>query len=413
MRLLVIGHTWPEPETTGAGVRMEQLLRAFRTSGYAITFASAAERGPYSMDLDLLDIRSESIKLNDPSFDEFVTRLQPDVVLFDRFMVEEQYGWRVREQCPGAIHVLDTEDLHSLRESRRKAAGKSAPHELSDWLDSDLCKRELASIWRCDLSLLISDYEYTLLREQGIPEDLLELLPFLPTIPEAPQPGFTERRDFIFFGNGKHRPNLDAIRTLSELWKGIKTRLPAASIRIYGAYLPEDIRALHDPSSGFLVEGWVKDAFSQMKTSRVQLAPLNYGAGMKGKVVLAMQAGTPTVTTAIGAEGIGNAMEFPGAIAEAPHTLIDQAVHLYTQQEAWEEARDKAARLLKERFDSTVHIRAFIQKLEKLRDSLEQHRRKNLVGSILRHQSLGASRYLSKYIEQKNKNANPRGNSTK
>ena len=73
--------------------------------------------------------------------------------MFDRFMVEEQFGWRVAEQCPNALRILDTEDLHCLRKGREKAIKDQALFDKS-YLFNDISKREIASIYRCDLSLL-------------------------------------------------------------------------------------------------------------------------------------------------------------------------------------------------------------------------------------------------------------------
>ena len=110
--LLIIGHTFPEPTTTAAGARMLQLIEMFQKNGYAVTFASTASISEKSLDFTALAIPTENLTLNDPSFDVFVSDLRPSIVLFDRFITEEQFGWRVAEFCPAALRVLDTEDLH-------------------------------------------------------------------------------------------------------------------------------------------------------------------------------------------------------------------------------------------------------------------------------------------------------------
>ena len=101
---------------------MLQLINVFRQEGWKITFASAAAASPFMADLKALDVDSAGIELNSGSFDDFAKRLQPSVVLFDRFMTEEQFGWRVAECCPDALRVLDTEDLHCLRSARNRPA---------------------------------------------------------------------------------------------------------------------------------------------------------------------------------------------------------------------------------------------------------------------------------------------------
>ena len=120
-KLLIIGKVWPEPKSSAAGIRMVQLIKLFQGDGWQITFSSSASKSEYSFNLDEIGVSEQSIRMNDSLFDDFVSELQPDVVLFDRFMIEEQFGWRVVENCPDALRILDTIDLHSLRLARQRA----------------------------------------------------------------------------------------------------------------------------------------------------------------------------------------------------------------------------------------------------------------------------------------------------
>jgi len=119
--LLIIGFVWPEPNSTAAGSRMLQLIELFQKNGYAVTLVCAASKSDKSFDLDTLNIQTFDIQLNDSSFDVLVKEMNPDIVMFDRFLTEEQFGWRVAENCPEAIRILDTEDLHFLRSARQIA----------------------------------------------------------------------------------------------------------------------------------------------------------------------------------------------------------------------------------------------------------------------------------------------------
>src|SRR5690349_18155010 len=92
--LLIIGFVWPEPNSSAAGGRMLQLIEQFQRQGYSITFASPAMDSDFMVDLATLNVEKKSIALNCSSFDTFVKELNPSVVLFDRFMIEEQFGWR-------------------------------------------------------------------------------------------------------------------------------------------------------------------------------------------------------------------------------------------------------------------------------------------------------------------------------
>lgn len=334
-QLLIIGHTFPEPTTTGAGTRMMQLVELFLEAGFEITFASTASLTDYSISLPDKGIAIQTIALNSDSFDALVLELQPAIVVYDRFMTEEQFGWRVSECCPNALRILDTEDLHFLRKARQEAIqnGRSASEA---YLYTETAKRELASMLRCDLSLIISEAEKELLRKQfDFPSDLLHYLPFLVNGPTEKESNgllkFEERQHFVTVGNLMHAPNVDSVLQLhTEIWPKIRKQLPSAQLHIYGAYAPKQISQLHNPTSGFLIKGWVENLDQVMQNTRICLAPLRFGAGLKGKIIDAMQHGTPVVTTEIGAEGIHGALPFPGIVANDPDSFVAGAVQLST-----------------------------------------------------------------------------------
>ena len=182
--------------------------------------------------------------MNDSSFDNFIKELNPNVVVFDRFMMEEQFGWRVAEHCSEAIRILDTEDLHSLRKVRQEKIKKEEVFKVEDLLSSDIAKREIASILRCDITLVISSFEIQLLKDVfKIDESLLLYLPFmLNRINEEVKNNwlsFEERNHFVFIGNFFHKPNVDAVLQLKQIWKDIRKQLPKAEVHIYGAYVNE------------------------------------------------------------------------------------------------------------------------------------------------------------------------------
>lgn len=178
-KVLIIGSVWPEPNSSAAGSRMMQLIELFLDKSWEITFASPANNSDFSFDIESLGITKVSIQLNSESFDEFIKNLQPTIVLFDRFLVEEQFGWRVAENCPDSLRILDTEDLHSLRQTRQKAFKEKRNYFYSDLLESDIAKREIASILRCDISLIISSVEMDLLLNTfKIDSSLIYYLPF-------------------------------------------------------------------------------------------------------------------------------------------------------------------------------------------------------------------------------------------
>ncbi|WP_350285899.1 glycosyltransferase [uncultured Croceitalea sp.] len=409
-KALFIGYVWPEPKTTAAGHRMMQLLRAFKVNGFDITFATTATETSYSEPLEDLGIQIKSIVLNASSFDTFVQSLKPNVVVFDRFMVEEQFGWRVAEFAPDALRILNTEDLHSLRNARQDSHKKEETFTNIHWLKHDMTKREVASVYRSDLTLLVSTFEKLLLeKEVHIDSALLYHLPFLydtiETTVREDWSGFKERKDFICFGNGKHAPNVDAIRWLKEvIWPLIRTKLPDAQLHVYGAYLPQYINEMHNVKNGFLVQGWIDDLDTALQKTKVNLAPLRFGAGIKGKLTQAMRNGTPTVTTTIGVEGMLSNLSFSGMIADNAEKFAADAFKLYSNEVIWKDKQNNGTTIINKFYNKEKLTLKFFEILESLMTNLSSHREANFIGNLLQHQSLASTKYMAKWIEEKNKN---------
>lgn len=407
--VLIIGYVWPEPNSSAAGARMLQLIDLFQRQGWQVTYASPAADSDHRADIEALGVTKATIELNSSSFDTFVQHCSPDIVMFDRFMMEEQFGWRVEQQCPQALRLLDTEDLHCLRHARHQAVKQQRPMVQQD-LAGDLAIREVASILRCDLALMISAVEIKLLTDQfKVPEALLHhcrfMLPGIDTETMAQWPEFDQRQHFISIGNFRHAPNWDAVLHLKQtIWPLIRQRLPDAQLHIYGAYPPPKATQLHNPKQGFYVLGWAEDAQAVMRSARVCLAPLRFGAGIKGKLVEAMQSGTPSVTTSIGAEAMHDELPWNGMIEDQPQAFADQAVRLYTDQTVWQMQSARAAVIINRCYDRQAIGESLIERIEQLRPGLEQHRLDNFTGAMLRHHSMKSLQYMSQWIEAKNNN---------
>ena len=381
---------------------MMQLIVLFQEENYQITFASTAAVSERTANLQAQNISAKNIKLNDASFDAFIKELNPEVVLFDRYITEEQFGWRVAENCPNALRVLDTEDLHFLRKAREEAVKNGKPVSEAD-LFSETAKRELASILRCDVSLIISEYEMELLQNTfRITPDVLFYLPFLVEEVCQNNPAFKVRQNFLAIGNLLHAPNVDSVLQLKKLWPAIKKQLPQAELHIYGAYASQQILQLHNVKEGFIVKGWAPDVEGVMKNYRVQLAPLRFGAGLKGKLLDAMRFGLPSITTAIGAEGMHGEHSFGGIIASSSEDFISTAVKLYSEENLWNQAKQNGYEIIAKRFQKNLYSEDFKRQIRSLIINLEQHRQHNFIGQLLQHHSMQSTKYLSRWIEAKN-----------
>ncbi|MEZ8116874.1 glycosyltransferase [Vibrio splendidus] len=406
-KVLAIGYVWPEPNSSAAGSHMMSLLRLFKRQGWSVEFATPAQETEHMIDLSEEGITSQSIQLNCDSFGQYIEELQPDVVMFDRFMMEEQFGWRVEKVCPNAFKLLDTEDLQFLRNARHEAVKKET--ELTKaHLYSDLAKREIAAILRCDLSLIISSYEMELLQSEfNIDPKLLHHLPFmvdLNTLPESTK-SFEERKHFMTIGNFRHAPNWDAVLQLQKIWPKIRKQLPDTELHIYGSYPPPKATALHNPKTGFHIKGWAKDAQEVMEQARVCVAPLRFGAGIKGKLLDAMKLQTPNVTSEIGSEGMlpQGELQWPGAVADDIDEFVEQAVALYKDEEKWLKAQSQCHSILETHYEQNQLGDKLIERLTALESELESHRLDNFFGSMLKHHSMASTKYMSQWIAEKNK----------
>lgn len=403
--LLVVGYVWPEPKSSAAGSRMLSLLSMFRAQGWSVIFASPAEKSPHRFDLSQWQIREEQIQLNDSSFDEQLKLWQPDMVMFDRFMLEEQFGWRVEQQCPNALRLLDTEDLHFLRLARQQAFKAGREVTLQD-LHSEQAQREIAAIYRSDLTLIISEAEMQLLTEHfKVPAELLCYSPFwLETPANADLPTFEQRQHFVSIGNFRHEPNWQAVLWLKQqIWPLIRKQLPKAELHIYGAYPPPKATQLHQPKDGFLIKGWADDAAEVVKNARVLLAPLPFGAGLKGKFIDAMAQGTPNVSTAVGAEGMLHQGEWAGLLGETAQEIADAAVLLYQDQTLWQHKQQQGFVILTGRFAINEHQPRVWQQLMDVQQQLSQHRLTNFTGAMLRHHQHRSTQFMAQWIEAKTK----------
>ncbi|WP_418639430.1 glycosyltransferase [Winogradskyella sp.] len=406
-KILIIGFVWPEPKSSAAGSRMLQLIAQFQNQGYEVTFCSAAKTSANTFDLSRINVEIKPILLNDSSFDAFVRALNPNIVLFDRFMTEEQYGWRVLEQCPNALRILDTEDFHGLRKAREVALKQNKAVGL-EHLQNDTTKREIASIYRCDLSLMISEVEIEILTQQfKIDKSLLYYLPFLldpiSKVEINQLPTFEERQHFITIGNFIHAPNYDAVLYLKQtIWPLIRKQLPTAELHIYGAYASQKVTQLNKPKEGFFIKGFAEDVNEVMQKARICLASLRFGAGLKGKLIDAMKNGTPCVMTSIAAEGMFGDLDENGFIVDRPDAFAERAIDLYSNSEIWHTKQQNGFTILNQRFNKENLEEGLKSKIETLSINISEHRENNFIGQLFMHQSMQSTKYMSKWIEAKN-----------
>ena len=405
--VLILSSVWVEPKSSAAGTRMLQIIKLLQSQGYIIHYAATASYSEFSFDLASIDVQTHTIELNNSSFDVFVKQINPQIVIFDRFMIEEQFGWRVLNQCPDAVRILDTEDLHCLRIARQLAYKQNKEFTTTD-LYSEHAKREIASILRCDLSLIISKFEMELLQSTfNIPVQNLFYLPFLTqleTTDFSSNPSFNERTDLVCIGNFLHEPNWATVQIIKEkIWPELRKKLPDAKMQIYGAYPSQKVLQLHKPSENFYVNGRADDAYTVIKNAKVLLAPIPFGAGIKGKLYEAMLLGTPTVTTPIGAEAMHDNLNWNGFITNNYQEMIVHCTTLYQDEVCWQNAQKNGYELIKNLYDEKQFKHLFLDKLQTIKNNLTLHRNSNFIGEILNFHLNRSTEFMSRWIEEKNK----------
>lgn len=401
MKVLVLGWVWPEPTSSAAGKRILQIMEVFHSMGMDIHFASAAQKSDYSVKWEY-DVTEHSIEINSSSFDQWIKELNPDVVLFDQINCEEYFSWRVNKYCPNALRILDCEDLQMLRKGRERALKAGIPFGF-DMLNSDqLAFREIASIQRSHLSIVISEFEIDLLQDHfNVSSSKLVYFPLLAEKFEN-TPSFSERQNFVSIGNFIHAPNLDSVNFLkSEIWPLIRKQISNAQIVLYGAYPNDKVFQLDDPKNGFNIKGRAEDAFEVIQKAKVLLAPLRFGAGQKGKLLDAMICGTPSVTTSIGAESMNGELDWNGFIKDDPIDFANKAVELYQDESTWNVAKSNGEALLNQRFDTSSHQIRLTERINGLLNSVSDE--VDFDNEMLNYHSFRNAEFMSRWIELKNK----------
>ena len=411
MKILWICFVWPEPNSSAAGVRTLELLQVLRAAGHEVRVSSPCQSNSYKQELERAGYSCEHLLPNDRAFDAYISDFQPEIVFFDRFMIEEQFGWRVKEQCPAALRILDTIDLHFLRRLRQHKVeqGESAL-SLSDFdLQTSDAIREISAIYRCDLSLIVSDFEEKLLIEKfKIPKELLCLCRFSSS-KNIGWPAYEARSSFVTIGNFNHAPNLDSFKLLYDnLWPKISLALKQIGItkselHIYGAYPRQDFLALDNKIPGFRVFGRAEDSCLTLSKYKVNLAPLRFGAGIKGKILDAWSCGTPCMATTVAAEGMCVEGCFGGLISDDWDDFIQKAINLYVDKQLWTQAQKQGLEIAESLFNPERNLNIFLEAINNSFLNRELFRQQNFVGQMLWHHQHRSTEFFSRWIEAKNK----------
>lgn len=337
LRILYIDADTPQPDRNSGSIDAINLMRLLKRLGGRITFvpeSNFAFRGPYTVALGKLGVHvayHPKVRSVRQVFEE--ADGQFDLVFLCRAYIADRYLGLVREMAPRARVIFYTVDLHFLREERE--AGISGDPALITAAAASKA-RELTAIIHSDLTIVLSTHELDMLLTLVPATTQLRVLPLLRDIPlKLAATALEGRRDVLFVGTYQHPPNADAaVFFAKRVWPLVRAQLPDARFLVVGSAVTPEIEAL-GAEDGVEVVGFVQDLDAFMSRIRVSVAPMRYGAGLKGKVASALQAGLPTVATRIAAEGVALVDGRDILIADTPEEMAAAVVRLYSDDALW------------------------------------------------------------------------------
>jgi glycosyltransferase involved in cell wall biosynthesis len=292
------------------------------------------------------------------------------VAIFEFFHQAEVYLDAVRFLQPGWPAIVDSVDLHYLREARMATyeSGRTTPKALQERR-----ARELRVYANADLVLTVTEDERQRLR-RDLPGAEVAVVPNIHR-PRAVLPALAgrRRRSLLFVGGFQHAPNADAVLWfVREVLPQLRRVVPDVEVVMVGDCPPPEIRKLEE-SPGVRATGYVPDTTPYLDAAWVSIAPLRYGAGMKGKVGEAMAAGLPVVTTSIGAEGMELEDGVTALVADTPEAFADAVHRLCTDDALHQRISARALAHVRERYDLPV-VAARLEAAVKRATTLEPRR---------------------------------------
>lgn len=331
-RVLIVDALVPEPDQDSGSLRMNNLIRVLLKMGYGVTFlpGNLTALQPYTSNLQQMGVEVLYLPgVSSPP--EWLARhgRHFDAVWLCRHYVAVNFIRLVRRHCPNARVLFDTIDLHYLRERRQ------AELENSDALmrTAERTRREELGVARAaDVTLVVSPFEKDVLAREA-PDLEVAVLSNIHQVPGR-RTGFAQRRDIWFVGGFQHPPNVDAVRWFcADVLPLVRSRLPALTFHIVGSKMPPEVERL--AGEGVRVHGFVPDVSAFLEGCRLSVAPLRYGAGVKGKVNMAMAHGQPVVATSTAVEGMNVRPGADALVADDADAFADAVVHAYEDEALW------------------------------------------------------------------------------
>jgi glycosyltransferase involved in cell wall biosynthesis len=331
-RAFVADFAIPAPDRDSGSLRMLNLLILFQEQGLSVTFASMGleARQPYLSELQKRGIKCLYRPYEDSVEEHLRSRGNAyDLVILSRLETAAELMDAARRWCPKARIVFDTVDLHHQRVAREAMVRNDPKIER---IAERIKKQELALIEKADTTLVVSEAERALLATEAPAADV-RIVSNIHQIYRNRRP-FQSRSDILFVGGFAHPPNTDAVRFFcQDVFPLVLARLPQIQFFVIGSDPPANVASL--ASANIHILGYVPDVEPHLQSCRLSVAPLRFGAGVKGKINLSLAHGLPVVATSIAAEGMFLKDGESVLIADDAHAFADAVVRLYQSEVLW------------------------------------------------------------------------------
>ena len=335
----------PTPNRDAGSTRMVFILRAL-SEWSRVTFVPLGKQVPNEHENLLWKMGIETSTATE--YHALLKEREPRAVVISRPFVAEALLKSLRRAAPRSKVIFDMVDAHFIRFGREAAitGDPEIAREATRFREMETrLARESDLIW-CASS---EDKRVMELEAPGVPAVVV------PTIHRTKPRGlsFEDRKNLLFIGNFLHRPNDDGVRFfLSEVFPLVRERLPGVRFLVVGDNASPEVKA--HASEDVLMLGYVPDVEPLLESSRVFVAPIRFGAGVKGKIGEALSHGIPVVTTSVGAEGMGFTDGREALIADDPRAFAEAIVRAYGERELWQCLSDEGHAHVERHFSPEV-----------------------------------------------------------
>jgi GT2 family glycosyltransferase len=359
-RVLIIDATTPQPDHDSGSLRLVNAMKVMRAEGCALAFFADNRAWIERYTAELQQLGVEVLWhpwLSDPVrwFADNGRRF--DLVFISRHYIASSYVGLVRLHAPQARLVFDTVDLHYLREQREAELSGSREQAQTAAITRG---KELALIRSSDITLVVSPVEQELLAREA-PGARVEVLSNVHEV-FGRRRNFAERKDLMFMGGYQHPPNVDAaLWFVHEVFPLVRRQLPEVRFHLLGSKANDTVRALGEVA-GVEFHGFVADIEPFLDGCRLALAPLRYGAGVKGKVNMSMSYGQPVVATPIAVEGMYAEAGRDVLVAADAAAFADEIVRVYGDEALWTSLSDHGLENVRRHFSFDA-ARAAVRRL--------------------------------------------------